>query len=381
MYDVIVVGARCAGAPTAMLFARAGHRVLMVDRARFPKDTLSTLYIQPPGVALLRKWGLLDAVRATGCPPITQVDLRVVDVRWTGRLDTPCWAPRRDRLDPVLSDAAVAAGVEFRDGCLVESVLFDGDRVVGVRCRTTRGTSDERARLVVGADGMHSRVACEVRAMTRVERPSMTCVYYAFFAGLPARFELFGGRGGWAGCVPTNDDLTLVATYFPQADFDRVRCAAPESYADGIRTVAPALFDRMRAGRREGRLYGTGSQCNYFRQAAGPGWALVGDAGHHKDSITAYGITDAFHQARLLADCVAEDLGDEQALRTGLSRYAQMRDRLLSGSFRTTLRMARLAPDDHIWALRQFVDDPMAQGELLDTMFGRYPADLISTFK
>jgi 2-polyprenyl-6-methoxyphenol hydroxylase-like FAD-dependent oxidoreductase len=364
-----------------MLFARAGYRVLMVDRARFPKDTLSTLYIQVPGVELLRQWGLLDAVRATGCPPITEVDLQVLDVRLTGRLGSPCCAPRRDRLDPILADAAVAAGVEFRGGCAVESVLFDGDRVVGVRCRTMLGTSDERARLVVGADGVNSLVAREVRAATRIERPSMTCVYYAFFAGLPAGFEMFGARGGWAGCVPTNDGLTLVAMYFPQTDFDRVRRSALESYLDGIRMVAPALFDRMRASRRDGRLYGTGDQRNYFRQGAGPGWALVGDAGHHKDSITAYGITDAFHQARLLADCVAADLDDEQALRAGLTRYAQVRDRLLAGPFRTTLRMARLTPDDHLWALRQFADDPIAQDRLLDTMFGTYPTDLVPAIR
>jgi 2-polyprenyl-6-methoxyphenol hydroxylase-like FAD-dependent oxidoreductase len=221
MYDVIVVGARCAGAPTAMLFARAGYRVLLVDSARFPRDKLSTLYIHQPGVALLRRWGVLDAVLATGCPPIEHVVHQVADVR----LEGCCWpldgiraayAPRRYLLDQVLAAAAVEAGVEFRDGRLVTDLCYDGDRVVGVRWCTPRGGSTEvRARLVVGADGMRSRVAALVGAPIPVEHPVLTYVYYTYWCDVPAQFAVYGITGRWAGAVPTNDRLTLVAAYFP----------------------------------------------------------------------------------------------------------------------------------------------------------------------
>jgi 2-polyprenyl-6-methoxyphenol hydroxylase-like FAD-dependent oxidoreductase len=378
MYDVIVVGARCAGAPTAMLLARAGYRVLMVDRARFPRDTLSTLYIHQPGVALLDRWGVLEAVRATGCPPISRAVHQVGEVRlegcsWPVNGIRAAYAPRRRLLDAVLAAAAVDAGVEFRDECAVEDLVFDDDRVVGVRCRTAGGSAVERARLVVGADGMRSRVAAQAGAATRVEHPLMTCVYYTFWADLPAGpagFEAYGARGQWAGCAPTNDDLTLVAAYFPQSEFPRVRADAMRAYLASVRAVAPDLHERVQAGSQVERLYGTGAQRNFFRQAAGPGWALVGDAGHHKDSITANGITDAFRQAQLLVDCVGADLRDEPRLRDALRRYESARDRLFTSAYHETLAIARLAPDRRLRALRAVAADPALVERFFAAMAG-----------
>ncbi|MGA8112618.1 MAG: FAD-dependent oxidoreductase, partial [Actinocatenispora sp.] len=203
MHDVIVVGAGCAGAPTAMLLARSGYRVLLLDRARFPRDTLSTHYIQQPGVALLRDWKLLDAVLATGCPPISHVRYRTGDVTFDGS----AWsydgagfavAPRRYVLDRLLVEAAVAAGVEFRDDCRVTDLLVDDGRVVGVRSVTARGEPvEERARLVVGADGMRSVVAARAGAVTRIEDPLMTCVYYTYWPGISDSFEIHEAPGRW----------------------------------------------------------------------------------------------------------------------------------------------------------------------------------------
>ena len=375
-YDVIVVGARCAGATTAMLLARAGYTVLLLDRARFPRDTLSTLYIHQPGVALLARWGLLDQVLATGCPAVDSAVYQVADVRlegcsWPVDGIRAAYAPRRHLLDRILVDGAVTAGAEFRDGCGVEDLIRDGERVTGVRCRA----GSARARLVVGADGMRSTVAARAGARTLTERAPMTCVYYSFWAGVPTRFEAYGAAGGWAGSVPTNDGLTLVAAYFPQARFGAIRPDAARAYRDGIRAVAPDLAGRLDAGTQVERLYGTGEQRNFFRQAAGPGWALVGDAGHHKDSITARGITDAFRQAVLLADCLGDGVRDEDRLGTGLRRYATARNGAMLDGYRDTLAAAELRPERRLASLRAIAADPALVERFFARLAGACPVD------
>lgn len=348
MYDVIVVGARCAGSPTAMLLARAGYRVLLLDRSRFPRDTLSTHYIHQPGIARLGHWGVLDEVAATGCPPIDRVVYQVGDVRlegcsWPVDGYRSAYAPRRHRLDPVLASAAVAAGAEFRDGCRVEDLLFDGDRVAGVRCRTARGSFEERALLVVGADGMRSTVASLVSAPITMEGPRRSCVYFTYFEDLPATFEIYQRPGRLVGTVPTNDGRTLVGAYFPQAEFESIRGDGLGAFLGSVRTTAPDVHERLMAGRQAERLYGTGDQLNFFRRAAGPGWVLVGDSGYHKDSIGNSGITDAFLQVQLLVDHVGERLRDPAALDGALRRFAADRDERFFGQYHGTLRAAELS--------------------------------------
>lgn len=124
MFDAIVVGARCAGSPTAMLLARRGYRVLLLDRARFPSDTISTHWIWPPGVACLKRWGLLDRVVASNCPPIRSLGLDLGAFVLTGVLPAvegvdEMYAPRRTVLDKLLLDAAAEAGAEVREGFAV----------------------------------------------------------------------------------------------------------------------------------------------------------------------------------------------------------------------------------------------------------------------
>jgi len=348
MYDVIVVGARVAGASTALLFAQAGHRVLLVDRAHFPSDTLSTHYIHQPGVALLARWGVLDAIRATGCPALHRTVYQVADVRLDGHGHAvdghqAAYAPRRHLLDKLLIDAAVAAGAEFREGCSVAGPLVEDGRVTGVRFRADSSRGVERARLVVGADGMRSTFAKAVGAPYEVQDPLLSCVYYTYWQGMRTDFELYERPGRWVGAVPTNDGATMIAAYYPQAEYNRVRGDAQAHYLTNIRTTAPALYERLLDGEQVERLRGTGDQQNFFRRAGGPGWALVGDAAHHKDSITARGISDAFLQAQLLADHVAGgDLADRGRLDTGLARYAdELPDELFEG-YRNTLFVARL---------------------------------------
>jgi 2-polyprenyl-6-methoxyphenol hydroxylase-like FAD-dependent oxidoreductase len=388
-YDAIVVGARCGGAPTAMLLARAGHRVLMIERARFPRDTLSTLYIHQPGTALLDHWGVLGDVAATGCPPITTALHRMGGVTIEGAPSPVCgigaaYAPRRLLLDAVLADAAVAAGVEFRQGCRVTDVLVADGRAAGVRWRTATGVGTDRAPLVVGADGMRSVVADAVRSPITREYPMMTCVYYGYWADVPvSRFEAYAVRGRWVGCVPTNDGHTLVGAYFPQSEYARVRADVSGAYLGAVAAAAPELAERLRAGTRVGPLYGTGTQRNFFRRAAGPGWALVGDAGHHKDSISADGITAAFQQAALLAARVGGDLRDPPRLQAALDRYTADRDRLLGGRYADTLALARLRADRLEPRLAELAADPVQVRGFFDRAAGTGPelADLIDAYE
>jgi flavin-dependent dehydrogenase len=361
MYDVIVIGARCAGSPTAMLFARQGYRVLLLEKARFPQDTLSSHYLHMQGVALLDRWGLLDRVRDSGAQPITHQIYQGPDVRIEG-FSLPIdglrttYAPRRYVLDPILAEGAVAAGVDFRQGCAVKDLVWEGDRVVGVRCTTPGGTeTTERARLVVGADGMRSLVARKAGAENVVEHPRMTTTYYSYWSGVPADFELYERPGRWIGVLPTNDDLTLLMAYFPQADYHQVRRNAEPAYLDAFRTTAPELYERMRSGRREEQLYGTGHQENYFRKAYGPGWVLVGDAVNHKDSITARGITEAFVQAQSLTTLVGDRLHEDAALATALRRYENELSNEALNHYQGALNVAELKPEGRTEMLRKLV--------------------------
>ncbi|MCQ4208841.1 NAD(P)/FAD-dependent oxidoreductase [Streptomyces longispororuber] len=371
MYDVIVIGARCAGSPTAMLFARQGYRVLLLEKARFPQDTLSSHYIHQQGVALLNRWGLLDRLREAGCRPIDHQSYEAPGVRVDG-FSLPIdglrttYAPRRYVLDPILADGAVAAGVEFREGCAVNDLVFEGDRVVGVRYTTPGGAeATDRAHLVVGADGMRSLVARKAGAPNVIEHARLTCTYYSYWAGVPAHFELYERPGRWIGVLPTNDDLTLLMAYFPQEDFGQVRKDVEPAYLDAFRTTAPELYERMQAGERVEQLYGTGHQENYFRKAYGPGWALVGDAVNHKDSITARGITEAFVQAQSLTDHIGDRLHDDAALKAALRRYENDLGGEALNHYQGALNVAELKPEGRAEMLQKLV----GHQELIDRYF------------
>jgi flavin-dependent dehydrogenase len=384
-WDVIVVGARCAGGPTAMLFARQGYRVLLLDRAALGTDTLSTLYIQQPGVSRLERWGLLDAVKATGCPPLGRTVYEIDDVRLAGCASPngtvhASYAPRRHLLDEILVDGAVAAGVEFRDHCGVNELVVEDGRVVGVRCTTSGGEPTvERARLVVGADGMRSTVAELVGARTTVEHPRLTCAYYTFWDGPKTDFELYEGERGWVSAVPTNDAV-LISAYFPQDRFEEVRTDALAAYREGVKVNAPALFAQMERAEQTERLRGTGDQRNFFRETSGPGWALVGDAAHHKDSITARGIGDAFLQAELLVEAVADGLHDEARLTAALEAYGTELVQQLTPPYQGTLLVAQAdAREKRLALLRAVGTSPDLTQRYFDTVAGVRPVSELYT--
>lgn len=348
-YDVIVVGARCAGSPLAMLLARQGHRILLVDRATFPSDTISTHLIHPPGVDALKRWDLLDRLTATGCPPIHayKFDLGPFVIEGTpgGPASPVSYAPRRTVLDKLLIDAAAEAGVDVREGFTVEEVTTANGGVTGIRGHAKGGASvTARARLVIGADGLHSLVARSVRPEGYHERPQLQAGYYTYWSGLDMRgcFEAYDrGSRCWA-AWPTHDDLTLVVVSWPFAEFETNKQDVERSYL-GALDRAPAFAARVAAAKREERFLGTAVP-NYYRKPFGPGWALAGDAGHNKDFITAQGITDAFRDAELCARAAGEWLSGARSYDDAMGAYQATRDRDSLPLYEFTCQFATLAP-------------------------------------
>jgi flavin-dependent dehydrogenase len=348
MYDAIIIGARCAGSPTAMLLARKGYRVLLVDKARFPSDTISTHIIWQPGVARLKQWGLLDRVTASNCPPIRTVAFDVGDVAFAGSPPAAdgvaeAYAPRRTILDKILVDAAADAGAEVRQGIAVQELVTDGGRVAGIRGRTRSGSAIvEKARIVIGADGVRSIVARTVRATEYRAQPTLACWYYTYWSGMPAPgLQYYAREGRTFGRIPTNDGLVCIPVGWIRKDFSRYRADVEGNY---LRTLdlAPEFAEQVRAGRREERFYGTANAPNYFRQPYGPGWALVGDAGYHKDPITAQGISDAFRDAGLLAAALEEGFSGRLPLQEALADYQRRRDDDVVPMYEFTCQLAAM---------------------------------------
>ena len=359
MYDAIVVGARCAGAPTAMHLARRGRRVLLLDRATFPSDTLSTHYVSQAGVAYLGQWGLLDAVVASNCPPITRMTSDWGDVTLVGRPPpvegaSAAYAPRRSVLDRILVEAAVRAGAELRQRVTLEELRWEDGRVVGVRARAAGGCRhEERASVVVGADGRNSAVARLVGAPKYDDTPPLACQWYAYWGGFSTE-GLEGYRRGRVTlfAIPTNDGLTCVVTAMPRERFAAFRADVPGNYMRLI-DLAPGLAARVRAGRRDGPIFGIGDLPNFFRRSHGPGWALVGDAGYHKDPLTAQGIRDAFCDAERLAAAIDDGLSGRRPLEAALAEYEHGRDERVRDLYDYTCKVARLAePTEEDFSLR-----------------------------
>ena len=349
-YDVIVVGARCAGSPLAMLMARRGYRTLLVDRATFPSDTVSTHVIHPPGATALQRWGLLGEVVATGCPPVGRYSFDFGPITLAGApgsAESPyAYAPRRILLDKILVDAAAAGGAEVREGFTVEEVLVSGGRVTGIRGHDRGGASvAERARVVVGADGQNSVVAKAVQPAEYESRPPLTVGYYSYWSNLPTdSFEAYSRPGrGWAVC-PTNDDLTLVIGGWPYAELVQHR-ADVEAALMATFEASPAFAARIRDAKREERLVGM-SVPNYFRTPYGPGWALVGDSGYNRDFITAQGITDAFLDAEGCARALDASLGGTVPYDEAMAGYQSARDTRAMPVYQMTLQIAALQPPD-----------------------------------
>ena len=363
-YDVIVVGARCAGAPTAMLLAEKGYAVLLIDRATFPSNMIqSTHLIHPLGVAYLKRWGLLDEIEQR-CEGFNRWTFDLHGVVLNGALPAEdgvdiSYAPRRQMLDEILVRAAERAGVEIREGCRVTDLIFEDDRVCGVQAkRRNGGKFSERARLVIGADGPASIVARCAKASERRQDPILQSNLWTYYADLPIdHFVLFSREQAGAFAFPCNDGTAVVAANLTYADFLRANSDRGPAFHAMIERAAPEMAGMLSEATQVDRMF-AGCTRGFVRQAYGPGWTLVGDAGMKKDPISAQGIEAAFEYAQKLADTVDDGLAGRRDLELGLEAYERERDQRLLPFYEFTLQLAQLAkPTPELFALYRALQD------------------------
>ncbi|HKS27675.1 MAG TPA: NAD(P)/FAD-dependent oxidoreductase [Pyrinomonadaceae bacterium] len=380
MYDAIIIGARVAGSPLAMLLSRKGYRVLLLDKTTFPSDTISTHHIHQPGVARLRRWGLLDKIRASNVPPTTEIRFDVGPFAITG---TPppaegdvaeAYAPRRTVLDKILVEAAVAAGAELREGFSVEELVSSEGKITGVRGRDKKGSAvTEHARIVIGADGVRSFVARSVEAPVYFDKGMLTSNYYSYWSGVQLQgVELYTREGHLMVADKTNDGLSMVTAVWPKEEFNRVRSNIEAEFMRTLAQHAPALAERVRAGRREEPFRGSGFLPNHFRKPYGEGWALVGDAGYVKDPITAQGITNSFSHAELLAEALDDGFSGRRVMIDALANYERKRNEEVTAMFEHTTQLARLAspPPEMIRLFEALQGNEVETGRFLGTVTG-----------
>lgn len=348
-FDVVIVGARPAGAGTALLLARAGWRVLVVDRMRRGSDTLSTHALMRPAVQQLERWGLLEALVGSGTPGQDRVVFHYGADRVELALSRQLYAPRRTVLDPLLVTAAEQAGATVRFGVDVRGLLRGSDgRVVGVRIRDEHGGSaDVRARMTVGADGRRSTVARAVAPPITRHGTSAAAAVYAYWTGVEAAGLEWGFSPGRAtGLIPTGDGWVCVYAGTPARRFaDELRGDLEGGLRRVLWETSPSMAARVAAGQRVGPVRGFPGMRGWLRRPWGHGWALVGDAGYFKDPITAHGITDALRDAELLARALDRLLSGEVAPPAALADYERARDALSVELFAATDTVAGFAWD------------------------------------
>jgi 2-polyprenyl-6-methoxyphenol hydroxylase-like FAD-dependent oxidoreductase len=348
-YDVVVVGARCAGAATALLLARAGARVALVDRAAPGTDTLSTHAFMRAGVIQLQRWGLLGDVVAAGTPAVRRT------VFWYGDRSFPVavkpyggvdalYAPRRTVLDPILVDAARAAGADVHFGVSVVDVdRAPGGRVVGVRAHDrSRAPLRIGARIVVGADGIRSTIADAVQAAVYRRARAASAFVYTHTRGLASDgYEWFYGNGATAGLIPTNAGETCAWVGAPSLRFRRELARdVPGAFWRVLGEASPGLAARVADAVAPRQFRTFPGVAGYLRQPCGPGWALVGDAGYFKDPISAHGMSDALRDAEILARAITAALTTNVPEAVALRGYHATRDALSAALFDVTERIS-----------------------------------------
>jgi flavin-dependent dehydrogenase len=347
--------------------------VLLVDRAGFPSDTLSTHYIHQSGVASLDRWGLLPRVAAAGAPAIRNYTLDLGPFALHGAPPplgdvADAYSLRRTALDQILVEAAAEAGAEVRQRFPVDGLVTEGDRVVGIRARG----ATERARIVIGADGVGSMVARSVGAPTYNDQGTLTCAYYAYWSGVEIDgVELYLRPGCVIVAAPTNDDQVVIVVLRPNSRFAEIRKDVEGHFMQALQ-LAPGLAARVRDATRADRFRGTARLPNFYRRPHGDGWALVGDAGHHKDPILALGIGDAFRDAELVALAVHAGLSGHPPLDDALAEYEQRRNALSADGFQRTVDFARLQPPAPMMQqlFTALLDKPRDRDRLFGTLAG-----------
>ena len=347
-YDVIIAGARVAGSSLAILLGRQGRRVLLIDRDRFPSDTLSTHLLKPPAVELLDRLGALHDVEAAGLRRLARVRTSLSDAVLEGPLHAGggyALCARRDHLDLVLIRRALRhPSIELLDRTTVEDLLWEDGRVRGVQVRGSDGRRRTlRAAVVVGADGKFSKVAEWTGAPRYHEEPALRPIYYAYYRNVvpmpePA-VEVFYQDGHIGFVLPMQPGIDCLVLEVQPAEFPAFRADPVGSFEEAFRRLS-GMRTRLADAQREGRVWGTRGVENFFRVPYGPGWALTGDAAYCKDPSTGTGIEDAFRQAFLLAEPLGAALDGADWERT-MARFHQQRDEVFLPAYRGTLAYTR----------------------------------------
>jgi flavin-dependent dehydrogenase len=311
-YDAVITGARCAGAATALLLARSGAKVLMVDRQAYGSDTLSTHALMRGAVLQLTRWGLIPHITAEDTPEIRSTTFHYgseairVAIKPEHGVEY-LFGPRRTVLDRLLVDAARNAGAEVRHGVLLSELLFaPGGRVIGVSMKDTGGASmTVRADIVIGADGRQSTVAQLVKARAYIEGSNASGIVFGYFENLPKDgFHWYFAKNAAAGVVPTNAGTCVFAAVPAQRFSATFRGDVERGFLQVLEASSPQLRADVERSTPIGRLRGFPGGPGYLRQCHGAGWALAGDAGYFKDPLTAHGITDALRDAELLSRAI-----------------------------------------------------------------------------
>ncbi|MDH4118064.1 MAG: FAD-dependent oxidoreductase [Acidimicrobiia bacterium] len=347
-YDVVVVGARVAGAMTALHLARQGLEVLIVDRAGPPADTVSTHALMRTGVLQLERAGLLQAVSAS-TPAVRRITLGFGTEPFTFDVKPEfgvgaLYAPRRTLLDPVVLDAASSAGADVRLGASVVGLSRDrAGRVDGVTVRSGSSTSTIGAGVVVGADGRNSTIARLVDAPLERSYRASSALVYTYFEGIPdVGYDFRFSPGMSTSAVSTNGGVLLAATVAahafdePAATFERV-----------FRSTAPDLAEAAAGARRVERYRFTPGIASFLRVPTGPGWVLVGDAGFTKDPLSAHGISCAFRDAELAAIAASASVADPATEAQAGWQYRSTRNRFAIPILENTVELASYRWDTH----------------------------------
>lgn len=391
IYDVIIVGGSVSGSPAAMLLARRGYKVLLVDKQVFPRDTNSTHFIWPRGVSYLKRWGLLnkfiekvplchdmeinvEGISLVGSVPIEDIERRFKSLHGDAQNTTDMYmGPRRFFLDSVLIESAQESGADVRQGFTFESVITENDVVKGIMGRTADGAEYKAyAQLVIGADGRFSSFAEQVGARQVDYRPLSTFAYYGYFSGITqSRLAIHKkGRLGTA-IFPTLDNTHMVLVYGPNAWWEEFRKNAEQNFLSTYEYCAPDIAAKITAGNREEPFKSCGAMPAFKRNAVGKGWVLIGDACSFKDQVTAMGISHAFRDAELVTEHITRAFSEGAMLQDVLMDYVRTRAHDYDDYFDLVCKVAEMNPYtkeevQHLYSIR---NDPVSINAMI-SQFG-----------
>jgi len=348
-YDVIVVGARIAGSIVSSFLGQRRYRVLLLDRARFPSDTLSTHFFRYPTFNVFERMGILDNVYVIA-PKLVNSFNDVDGHVFTEPVEGPdgpshYLCVRRITLDDILiKRVRQERTVSLHENAQVDDILVEHGTVGGVRWMEEGKKYSASAKLIVGADGVNSLVAKKVQPKVEKSEPVQRAMYYAYYknfqpqAGPAAEFHYRGNRLVYV--FPTDAELTLIAASVPIKDFARFKQNPEQSLNTELESM-PQIRSRLQQAERIGPVKGTGSIPGYQRFPYGDGWALVGDSGQILDPWSGQGIDQASTHATMLADAVDRWLSGKMSWDKSMQEFNRLRHEFSDKTYERTCTFAR----------------------------------------